>query len=55
MTDEQVWKADEICAHPNINTETLQIKQENFHKIFKETGHIVKIIELPYIEESVEV
>jgi Ala-tRNA(Pro) deacylase len=37
--DEEVLSASIVTFHPNINTETLELKQEEFQKLFKATGH----------------
>ena len=50
MVDEQIWNADEICCHPNINTETLQISGKAFQKLIKATGTSMEIKKLPYLE-----
>ncbi|MFX1417459.1 MAG: prolyl-tRNA synthetase associated domain-containing protein [Promethearchaeota archaeon] len=50
IIDEIVWNAEEICCHPNINNETLQIPREDFRKLIKATGNSVEIKSLPYLE-----
>jgi len=52
MVDEDVWNAPIICAHPNINTETLQLSRENFHKILEITGHEVMVSKLPLLNSE---
>jgi Ala-tRNA(Pro) deacylase len=48
--DEEIWNSEIICCHPNINTETLQIPKEDFHKIINLTGNNFAIKnDLPYI------
>ncbi len=49
IVDEDVWSAEEICCHPNTNTETLQIPNSDFQKIIKATKNIVEIKKLPYL------
>ncbi|MHA1476529.1 MAG: prolyl-tRNA synthetase associated domain-containing protein [Promethearchaeota archaeon] len=51
MVDEEVWNAKEICCHPNINTETLQIPNFDFKKLIKATKNEIKVKKLPYLEE----
>ena len=51
MVDEEVWNATEICCHPNINTETLQILQSDFHNLIKSTKNPIEVKKLPYIEK----
>jgi Ala-tRNA(Pro) deacylase len=50
MVDEEVWNAEEICCHPNVNTETLQIPGPEFQKLIKATGTSIEIKNLPYLE-----
>lgn len=46
--DKELWNADQICCHPNINTETMQIPCSDFQKLIKATGNTVEIMDLPY-------
>jgi Ala-tRNA(Pro) deacylase len=32
IIDREVWNAEKTCFHPNINTETLELKREDFQK-----------------------
>ncbi len=50
IIDEQIWNAKEICCHPNINTETLQIPGSDFQKLIKATNTSMEIKKLPYLE-----
>ncbi|MBY8991611.1 MAG: prolyl-tRNA synthetase associated domain-containing protein [Candidatus Lokiarchaeota archaeon] len=50
MIDENIWNANEICCHPNVNTETLQIPGTEFQKLIKATGTTMEIKNLPYLE-----
>lgn len=50
MVDEEIWNADDVCCHPNVNTETLQIPGLEFQKLIKATGTTVEIRKLPYLE-----
>ena len=50
MVDEQIWNAEMICCHPNVNTETLQIPGPDFRKLIKATGTSMEIKNLPYLE-----
>ena len=54
IIDKEVWNADEICCHPNINSETMQIPRYEFQKLIKATGNILEIKELPYSESILE-
>lgn len=46
IVDKEVWNADLVCFHPNINTETLELKQDQFHKIIKLMGNHFEIIQI---------
>jgi Ala-tRNA(Pro) deacylase len=50
IVDEQIWNAEEVCCHPNINTETLQIPGIEFQKLIRATGNTIEIKKLPYLE-----
>lgn len=50
IVDEKIWNAKEICCHPNVNTETLQIPGPDFQKLIKATGTLMEIKNLPYLE-----
>jgi Ala-tRNA(Pro) deacylase len=50
IIDTNVWNAEEICCHPNVNTETLQIPGSDFRKLIKATGTSMEIKNLPYLE-----
>ena len=50
IIETDVWNAEEICCHPNVNTETLQISGSNFQKLIKNTGTSMEIKNLPYLE-----
>lgn len=51
MVDKEVWNAEEIYCHPNINTETLQIPNEDFQKLIKATKNLIEVKNLPFLEE----
>lgn len=46
IVDKKVWDSELVCFHPNINTETLELSKENFHKIISLTGNNFSIIDL---------
>ncbi|MFX1503796.1 MAG: prolyl-tRNA synthetase associated domain-containing protein [Promethearchaeota archaeon] len=50
IIDKKVWNAEEVCCHPNINTETLQIPGSDFRKLIKATGTSMEISNLPYLD-----
>jgi Ala-tRNA(Pro) deacylase len=49
IIDENVWNAKELCCHPNVNTETIQILGGEFRKLIKTTGTSMEIKSLPYL------
>lgn len=52
MIDKDIWSANEICCHPNVNTETLQIPGSEFQRLIKATGTSMEIKILQYIETN---
>ncbi|MFW9971061.1 MAG: prolyl-tRNA synthetase associated domain-containing protein [Candidatus Odinarchaeota archaeon] len=50
--DKSIWNATEVCCHPNINTETLQIPGPDFQKLIRATGNSIEIKNLPYLEHK---
>ena len=50
MVDQEIWNAKEICCHPNINTETLQIPIADFRNLIKSTGTSTEIKSFQYLE-----
>lgn len=44
--DSELWEADAVSFHPNINTETLEFKQSMFHKVLDDMKVKFEIIEL---------
>ena len=52
MIEEEIWNAQEICCHPNVNTETLQIPGSEFQKLIKATRTTLEIKKLPYLEST---
>ena len=52
IIDETIWNAKEICCHPNVNTETLQIPGSDFQKLIKDTGTSMEIKKLPYLKHN---
>jgi len=52
IIDKLIWNAKEVCCHPNINTETLQIPGPDFRKLIKATGTSMEIKDLPYLESE---
>ncbi|MHA1720662.1 MAG: prolyl-tRNA synthetase associated domain-containing protein [Promethearchaeota archaeon] len=54
FVDETVWNAEKICCHPNINTETLQIPNSDFHKLIIEAKNPIQVRNLPFIENKIK-
>lgn len=52
IVDEEIWNAEEICCHPNVNTETLQIPKNEFRKLIKATKTTLEITKLSYLEPT---
>ncbi len=49
MIEESIWNAEEICCHPNINTETLQISKNDFQKLIRDVSNSFEVRkDLPY-------
>ena len=46
LIDKDVWDADKVCFHPNINSETLEINKNDFHKLIEKTGNNFLISEI---------
>jgi Ala-tRNA(Pro) deacylase len=49
IIDKEIWDANEVCCHPNINTETLQIPGKDFQKLIKATCTSMEVKSLPYL------
>jgi len=45
--DHELWKEHFFQFHPLVNTSTLAISKENITRFLKNTGHDIKIIEVP--------
>lgn len=46
IIDADVWKAEFVNFHPNINTETLEISGEDFHKYINSLKNKIEILDL---------
>ncbi|MBI5346880.1 MAG: prolyl-tRNA synthetase associated domain-containing protein [Chlamydiae bacterium] len=44
--DQEVYQADIVSFHPNINTATIELAKEMFHKFLKSLDRNFKILEL---------
>lgn len=49
ILEKELWTAEILCVHPNVNTATLQLKNEDFRKFIAATGTEIRLVELPYI------
>jgi len=47
LIDKDVWAAEIVSFHPNINTETLELKNKAFQQFVKATGNRFQIISFP--------
>ncbi len=52
IIDKEIWNAETVCCHPNINTETLQIPGPDFRKLIYATSTSIEIKNLPYLESK---
>ena len=50
MLEKELWDAEVLCAHPNVNTATLQIKKKDFRNFVDATETEIRLMELPYIQ-----
>ncbi|KKN34286.1 hypothetical protein LCGC14_0795160 [marine sediment metagenome] len=50
IVDNNIWNSEEICCHPNVNTETLQIPGSDFRKLIKASRTSMEVKDLPYFE-----
>lgn len=48
LIDEDLWNADVVNFHPNINTASLELKKEEFHKYINSLENEVRIIGLNF-------
>ncbi|MCH7568165.1 MAG: hypothetical protein IIA87_01975 [Nanoarchaeota archaeon] len=46
ILDKEVWESDVVGFHPNINTETLEIKHEDLEKFYNSLDCEKEVIEL---------
>ncbi len=44
LIDKDVWKAEIVSFHPNINTETLELKNDAYQQFVKATGNKFQVI-----------
>ena len=46
ILDNDVWNADRVCFHPNVNTETLEIKHKDLERYYNSLVNMKEIIEI---------
>jgi len=44
LIDEELWRAEIVNFHPNVNTASLELKREDFHKYIDSLQNEVEII-----------
>lgn len=47
VIDNAVWKHDDICCHPLVNTATLVLKRDDLKRFCEATGHDITFIDVP--------
>jgi Ala-tRNA(Pro) deacylase len=46
LIDKEVWESSFVSFHPNINTETLELSKDDFHKYIDSLKNELKILEM---------
>ena len=46
IIDQEVWDAPKVNFHPNINTESLELTQDNFHRFISSLKHSVRVMQV---------
>ncbi|HIH15466.1 MAG: prolyl-tRNA synthetase [archaeon GW2011_AR17] len=46
IIDEEIWAAETVNFHPNINTESLEFTKDNFHRLITTLSSNFKILEI---------
>ena len=44
IVDKQVWESDFVSFHPNINTETLELSKQDFHKFLESLENKTRVV-----------
>lgn len=44
LIDKEIWESEYVSFHPNINTETLELSKEDFHKYVAALGNKYRIL-----------
>ena len=50
IVDESLWHSEAFQFHPLVNTSTLVISRENLKRFIAETGHGVRLLDIPSLE-----
>ena len=50
IVDESLWLSEAFQFHPLVNTSTLVISRENLKRFIAETGHGVRLLDIPSLE-----
>ena len=46
IIDKELWETEIVTFHPNVNTASLELSKEEFHRFIESLGHNVQVIEL---------
>lgn len=44
LVDSEIWNAEAVSIHPNINTASLSIPRDSFHKLIESFGNSISIL-----------
>lgn len=44
LIDKEIWESEYVSFHPNVNTETLELTQSDFHKYIGLVGNAYRIL-----------
>ncbi len=47
VVDNELWESESILCHPLVNTSTLAIPRDGINKFIENTGHSLRLIEIP--------
>ena len=47
FVDNEIWDSEKILCHPLVNTSTLAVTQDGMRKFLKQTGHNLRLVEVP--------
>ncbi len=52
LIDQDIWDAPVVNFHPNVNTASLELSRENFHKFIASLSQKVKILAVPAVDNN---